>query len=95
MAPSLGAGQHGNGLHQLRVGGQRTVVGAVDPQNVRERHRVGVVAFGPRDGVALPVSGNCQRIDRLDRAAGGAQTGDQQAAAGLNRDRDLRAGVSP
>jgi hypothetical protein len=38
-------------------------------------------------------SGNSERVDRIDLAAGGAQAGDQQFATGLDRDRDLLAGM--
>jgi hypothetical protein len=38
--------------------------------------------------VAVPVAGHRHRIDRVDIAAGRAQTRDQQAARGLDRYRD-------
>jgi hypothetical protein len=51
-----------------------------------------VVAFGSGDGVALAVAGDRKGVDGIDLAAGGAQAGDQQAAAGLDRDRDRLVG---
>jgi hypothetical protein len=48
------------------------------PQDVRQRHRVGMVGFRPRDGVTFPVAGDRQRVDRIHLAADGTQAGDQQ-----------------
>ncbi len=55
------------------VVGQRPVVFGVDAQDVGQGEGVRVVGLRPGDGVPFAVSGDCQRVDRVDRAAGGAQ----------------------
>jgi hypothetical protein len=44
------------------------------------------------DGVAFPVAVDSERVDRVDRAAGREEGGDEQAAVGLDRDRDRLVG---
>jgi hypothetical protein len=84
----LGAGEHGDGADQLGVGRQRPVGCPVGTQDVGQHDRVGVVGLLARDGMALPIAGHRQRVDGIDRPAGGAQAGHQQAPGGLDRDRD-------
>ena len=84
----LGAGQHRDGLGQLGVGRQRPVRVHVGAQHVGQHDRVAVVGFRPGDRVPVPVAGHRHRVDRVDRAAGGAQARDQQPARGLDRHRD-------
>jgi len=84
----LGAGQHGDGLGELGVGGQRPVRVQVGRRDVGEYDRVAVVGFAARDGMPVPVAGHGHRVDRVDLAAGGAQAGSQQPARGLDRHRD-------
>jgi hypothetical protein len=62
----------------------------VGAQDVGQHDRVGVVGLLARDRMALPVAGHCQRVDGIQRPAGGAQAGHQQAPGGLDRDRDRR-----
>ena len=76
----LGAGQHGDGLGQLGVGGQRPVRVHVGAQHVGQHDRVAVVGLPSRDRVPVPVAGHRHRVDRVDRAAGGAQAGNEQPA---------------
>jgi hypothetical protein len=54
----------------------------VGAQYVRQHHGVQVVGLLASDGVAFPVSGRGQRIDRVDRSSSGTQAGDQQSAGG-------------
>jgi hypothetical protein len=68
----LGARQHGDGLGQFAVGGQRPVRMQVGAQDVRQDHRVAVVGFAARDAVPVPVAGHRHRVDGVDLAAGGA-----------------------
>jgi hypothetical protein len=84
----LGTGQHRDGLGQLGVGRQRPVRVHVGAQHVRQHDRVAVVGFLPGDRVPVPVAGHRHRVDGVDRAAGGAQAGHQQAAGCLDRHRD-------
>jgi hypothetical protein len=79
----LGAGQHRDGLGQLGVGGQRPVHVQVGAQHAGQHERVAVVGLLPRDRVPVPVAGHRHRVDRVDRAAGGAGT--RPAARGASR----------
>jgi len=83
----LGAGQHGDGLGQLGVGGQRPVRVQVGAQHVGQDDRVAVVRFAARHTVPVPVAGHRHRVDGVDLAAGGAQARDQQPAGCLDRHR--------
>jgi hypothetical protein len=83
-----GTGQHRNRLRQLAVGGEPAVGVGVGAQDVRQGHRVDVVGFLARDAVAFPVARHGHGVDGIDRAAGGAQRGDQQSPGGFDRDRD-------
>jgi hypothetical protein len=80
----LGAGQHRDRLRQLGIGRQWPVRVQVGAQDVRQDDRVAVVGFAARDGVPVPVAGHRHRVDRVDRAAGGAQAGDKQATRCLD-----------
>ena len=84
----LGAGQDRDGLGQLGVGGQRPVRVHVSAQYAGQHDRVAVVGLLPRDSVPVPVAGHRHRVDRVDRAAGGAQARDQQPARRLDGHRD-------
>jgi hypothetical protein len=64
------------------------VRGLVGAQDACQHDRVGVVGLGARHVVAIPVAGHGQGVDRVHAPAGGAQAGHQQAAAGLDGDRD-------
>jgi hypothetical protein len=65
----LGAGQHGDGLGELAVGGQRPVGVQVGAQDVGQDDRVAVVGLAARDRVPVPVAGHRHRVDRVDVAA--------------------------
>jgi len=84
----LGAGQHRDGLGELGVGGQRPVCVHVGAQHVGQDERVAVIGFAARDRMPVPVPGYRHRVDRVDRAAGGAQARSQQPAGCLDRYRD-------
>ena len=84
----LGAGQHGDGLGQLGVGGQRPVHVHVGAQHVGQHDRIAVVGFPSRDRVPVPVAGHRHRVDGVDRTAGGAQAGNEQPAGCLDGHRD-------
>lgn len=84
----LGPGEHGDGLDDLAVVGERPVGGGVGAQDVRQDHGIKVVGFLTGDGVAVAVAGGGHRVDGVDGAFGHAQAGDQQAAGGLDRHRD-------
>ena len=84
----LGAGQHGDGLDQLGVGGQRPVRVQVGTQHVGQEGRVPMVRLAAGDRVPVPVAGHGHRVDGVDRAAGGAQACGQQPAGGLDGHRD-------
>jgi hypothetical protein len=84
----LGAGQHGDRLGQLGVGGQWPVRVPVGAQHAGQDERVAVVGLLPGDRVPVPVAGYRHRVDRVDRPAGGAQAGDKQPAGRLDRYRD-------
>jgi hypothetical protein len=60
----------------------------VDPQDVGQGHRVGVVGLRPGHRVALPVTGHREWVDPIHRPARCAQRGDHQAAGRFDRDRD-------
>lgn len=53
----VGPGEHGHRLGEFAVCRQRTVGVSVGAQDVRQYHRVGVVALGPRGRPALAVAG--------------------------------------
>lgn len=82
------AGEHGDSAGQLGIGGQRSVHVGVGAQDVRQRHRVGVVGLFPRHTVPFPVAGHRHRVDGVNLAAAGTQCRDQQPARGLDRHRD-------
>ena len=84
----LGAGEHGDRLRELGVGGQCPVRVGVGAQDVRQDDRVAVVGFAARDRVPVPVAGHGHRVDGVDGPAGGAQARGQQPARGLDRHRD-------
>ena len=71
-------GQHRDRLAQLAVGGQAAVQVGVHAQDVRQRHRVGVIGLRPCHRVALPVTGHRQRVDRIHRPSRRPQRRDQQ-----------------
>jgi hypothetical protein len=60
----------------------------VGPQDVRQRHRVDVVALLPRHRGAFAIPGHGQRVDRVDRPTGRPQHRHQQPTRSLDRDRD-------
>jgi hypothetical protein len=84
----LGPGQYGDGLGELAVGGQGPVGVPVGAQDAGQDDGVAVVGLAPGGRVPVAVAGDCHRVDRVDGAPGGAQAGGQQAARGLDRDRD-------
>jgi hypothetical protein len=91
----LSAGQHRDRLDQLGVRRQGPVGGRVGAQDACQHDRVGVVGLGARHTVPIPVAGHGQGVDGVHAPAGGAQEGHQQAAAGLDGDRDgLGGGVA-
>jgi len=67
----------------LELGGKSAAT-----QDIGQRDSVGVVRFLARHRGPLPVAGHRHRVDRVDRSTGGPQHADQQAARGLDRDRD-------
>ena len=75
-----------DGAMQLAVGRDLTVVLAVGAHEISEHPRVTVVGLGPAHRVALAVAGRGQRIDRIDRIAGGHESTDEQAPVGLDAD---------
>jgi hypothetical protein len=91
----LGAGQHRDRLGQLGVGRQWSMRRHVGAQNVGQHERVTGVGLAARDRVPVPIPRHGHRVDRVDRASGGAQTGHQQAVAGLDRHRDRCVGSVP
>jgi hypothetical protein len=60
----------------------------VGAQDVRQRHRVDVVALLARHRGAFAIPGHGQRVDRVDRSSGSAQHRDQQTTRCLDRHRD-------
>ena len=81
----LGAGEDCDGLGEFGVGGQSAVGGGVRAQDVGQHHRVEVGSdFLRETGVTVAVAGGGHRVDRVDGAAGRAQTGDQQAPGGVS-----------
>ena len=87
-ASCWGPGQHGDGLGEFGISGQRPVGGQVGAQDVGQHQCVAGVGFLARHRVPIPITGHRHRVDRIDPAPGGAQAGDQQATAGLDRHRD-------
>jgi hypothetical protein len=57
------------------------------PPVVLQTVAAAVVGLAARDRVPVPVAGDGHRVDRVDRAAGGAQAGGQQPAWCLDRHR--------
>jgi hypothetical protein len=84
----LGARQNRDGLNEFAVGGQRAVQVGVDPQDIGQHHRIGVVGLRAGHRVPFPVAGHSHRVDREHRAPSRAQRGHQQPPRGLDRDRD-------
>ena len=82
------AGEHRDRPGQATVVRQHAVQVRVGAQDVRQRHRISMVALFTRHRRAFPVPGHRQRVDRVNRPPGSAQHGDQQPAGGLDRDRD-------
>jgi Group II intron, maturase-specific domain len=60
----------------------------VGTQDVGQDDGVAGVGFAAADGVAFAVADRGERVDGIDGTPGGVQTGNQQAAAGLERHRD-------
>ena len=77
------------GAEQLAVGGHRTVVVPVGPDEVGEDAGVTPVGLGPARRVALAVARGRQRVHGMDRVAGRHQGAHEQAPVGLDADDDL------
>jgi hypothetical protein len=75
-------------LGEFAVGGQRAVQVGIDAQDVRQRHRIGVVGLRTSHRRPFPIAGHGHRVDRKHRAPTGTQGGDQQPARSFDRDRD-------
>ena len=60
----------------------------IDAQDVRQRHRIGVVGLRTSHRRPFPIAGHGHRVDREHRPPTGTQGGDQQSARSLDRDRD-------
>ena len=88
-------GQHGDRLRQFGVGGQPAMLVGVGTQDVGQRDGITMVGLLARHRVPLPVAGHRHRVDRVDRSTARPQHRDQQAARGLDRDRDRVLGSSP
>jgi hypothetical protein len=84
----LGAGEHGDGLGEFGIRGQRSVRRLVGAQDVGQHEGVPGVGLFARHRVPISISGHRQRVDREHFASGRAQACNQQAAAGLDGDRD-------
>lgn len=80
----LRACRHRDCLRKLGICGYRPVRMGVGAQDVGQYDGVAGVGF-TADGVALAVASRGEWIDGIDGALGGVQTGNQQAAAGLDR----------
>jgi hypothetical protein len=81
-------GQHRDALAQFAVCRHAAVQVGVDPQDVGQSHRIGVIGLRPRHRVTLPVAGHRQRVDRIHRPPRRPQRRNQQAPRGLDRHRD-------
>ena len=84
----VGAGQDGDRLGSLGVDGQAAVGRAVGTEDIGQQHSIGLVRLHARDTVALAIAGHGQWIDGIDGSPGGPQARHQQAARGLDRDRN-------
>ena len=84
----LRACQHRDRLGKFGIHGKRPVCVGVGTQDVGQDDGVAGVGFAPAHGVAFAVASCGERVDGVDRTPGSVQTGNQQAAAGLDRHRD-------
>jgi hypothetical protein len=90
----VGAGGHLEGRRLGAVTGHRPQLAGVGAHHPGHRVRIGLIAFGPRRAMPLPVPGHLPRVDRIDDIPGRAQRCHPQAPVGLDTDRDLtRLGV--
>jgi hypothetical protein len=60
----------------------------IGAQDVRQRHRIDMIALLARHRRAFAIASHRQRIDRVDRPAARAEHRDQQPARCLDRDGD-------
>jgi hypothetical protein len=73
-------------LGLLRVAGQRTMGGTVDPDDLGQQMRVGGIGLRTRGGVPSPITGHRHRIDREHLIPGRDQGGHPRTAVGLDPD---------
>jgi hypothetical protein len=76
----LRARQNRDRLGEFAVGGQRAVHVGINAQDVRQRHRIGVVGLRASDRRQLSIAGHGHRVDREHRPPTGTRGGDQQPA---------------
>ncbi len=84
----MSAGQNGDGLSGLTVVGQGTMGMSVGAQDIGQHPGVRCVGLGSGDAASIAIAGCGQWVDRVDLAAGGPQSGDEEPARRLDGDRN-------
>lgn len=79
-------GQDLDGLGQVTVTRDTTVVVAVGPDELGQHLGVTRIGLRPRQGVAVPIARRSPRVDRVHLVAGLDQRLDPQPAVGLDAD---------
>ena len=85
----MGPGGDLDVLGDLRVPGDRAVMGPVQPDDLGQQMRIRGVGLRPRRGVPLPIAGHLHRVDRIDHIAGGQQRLHPRPPLGLDPDQHL------
>jgi len=83
------AGGHLDRLSPRAVTGYRPQLMRAGAHHIRQGVRAGLIAFGPRRAVPVPVPGHLPRVDRIDRIPRRAQRCHPQPPVGLDAGRHL------
>jgi hypothetical protein len=86
----VGARQDLDRFGQLGVLAELPVIVPVGSHQVRQHHGVSAIRLFLRDGVAIPIAAGRQRVDGVDRVAGGLQGPHHQPMWRLDADHHLR-----
>ena len=77
-----------DGLPCRGVAGQRSMMGAVHPDDLGQQMRVGGIGLRPRGGVTFPVTGHRHRVDREHLVSGSGQRSHPRSPIGLDPNLD-------
>ncbi len=73
----------------LTVTGDPAVVRPIQPDDLGQQMRIARIRLRPRRGMAFPIPGHLQRVDRKHHIAGSQQRLHPRPALGLNTDQHL------